>query len=104
MNIYYEGSKLDFHTNCKIDADICKLKALKLFVKENEQFTGRLEDDYLEGLDHCIELLDFMRVCEWFLIQEDKKDHYRPIKNTSKNLCFLILYQLQGMYWRLFKS
>lgn len=100
-NFYYDSSKLPF--NCQIDADICKLKALKNVVRNSEDFTGRMENDYLEGLDHCIELLDFMRVCDYFLIQEDQKDHYRPIKNTSRNLCYVILYQMQGLYWRLFK-
>lgn len=100
-NFYLEGSKLPF--NGAIDADICKLRALKKVVKESDEFTGRLEYDYIEGLDHCIELLDFMRVCELFLINKDGPDHYRPIKNTSKDFCYLLLYNLQQMYWRLFK-
>ena len=66
---YFESSKLPF--NCQIDADICKLKALKGLIKESEDFTGRLETDYLDGIDHCIELLDFMRVCEYFLIKKE---------------------------------
>ena len=49
-NFYFEGSKLSF--NHMIDADICKLKAL---VIDNEDFTGRLQTDYLNGIDHCIE-------------------------------------------------
>ena len=101
MNIYYEGSKIPF--NNKIDADKCKLKALKIFVKESDQFTGRLEDDYIEGLDHCIKLLDFMRLCEFFLIKEENPEEYRPIKNTSRQLCYQILFNMQEMYWRLFK-
>ena len=101
MNIYYEGSKLPF--NNQIDADICKLNALKKFVLENESFTGRLETDYINGLDHCIELLDFMRLAEYFLIQEDEPDHFRPIKNTSRNFCYQILFNMQNLYWRLLK-
>lgn len=101
MNIYYEGSKLPF--NNQIDADQCKLNALKLFVKESDKFTGRLEVDYLEGLDHCIELLDFMRLCEFFLIKEENPEEYRPIKNTSRKFCYQILFNMQQMYWRLFK-
>lgn len=100
MNIYYEGSKLPF--NSQIDADICKLNALKKCVKESNEFTGRLEDDYIDGLNHCIQLLDFMRVCECFIILKDG-EHYRPVKNTSKEECYSILYNLQRMYWRLFK-
>ena len=100
-NFYYESSKLGF--NSMIDADICKMKALKELVKNSDEFIGRMETDYINGLDHCIELLNFMRVCETFLIQEDNREHYRPIKNTSRNLCYLILYQMQAMYWRLFK-
>lgn len=101
-DFYFKGSKLPF--NCQIDADICKLKALKKLVKDNEDFTGRIETDYLDGIDHCIELLNFMRVCDKFLIMEDAPDHYRPIKNTSRNLCYLILYHMQAMYWRLFNE
>ena len=109
MNIYYEGSKLPF--NNKIDADLCKLNALKLFVKESDKFTGRLETDYLEGLDYyddfdvnkAFELLDFMRLCEFFLIKEENPEEYRPIKNTSRKFCYQILFNMQQMYWRLFK-
>ena len=100
-DFYFEGSKLPY--NCMIDSDICKLKALKALVKDNEKFTGRLETDYIEGIDHCIELLNFMRVCEYFVIKRETPDIYRPIKNTSRNLCYLILFNMQQMYWRLFK-
>lgn len=100
-NFYFEGSKLPF--NCLIDADICKLKALKTLVKDNEDFTGRLETDYLDGIDHCIELLNFMRICEFFLIKEENPEEYRPIKNTSRNFCYQILFNMQQLYWRLFK-
>ena len=100
-DFYIESSKL--HFNHMIDADICKLKALKTLVKDNEEFTGRLETDYLDGIDHCIELLDFMRLAEYFLIQEDNPEHFRPIKNTSRNFCYHVLFNMQQLYWRLFK-
>ena len=100
-NFYFEGSKLPF--NNMIDADICKLKALKTLVIDNEDFTGRLQTDYLNGIDHCIELLNFMRVCDFFLIKEEKPDVYRPIKNTSRDFCYHVLFNMQQLYWRLFK-
>ena len=100
-DFYFEGSKLPF--NCMIDADICKLKALKTLVIDNENFTGRLQTDYLNGIDHCIALLNFMRVCDFFLIKEEEPDIYRPIKNTSKNFCYHVLFNMQQLYWRLFK-
>lgn len=100
-DFYFEGSKQSF--NSMIDADVCKLKALKKLVKDNEDFTGRIEIDYLNDIDRCIELLNFMRVCEFFQIMREGKDKYRPIKNTSRNFCYFVLFQMQQMYWRLFK-
>ena len=100
-DFYIEGSKLPF--NSQIDADICKLKALKTLVKDNEDFTGRIKNDYLSGIDHCIELLDFMRVCEFFRIMREGPDEYRPVKNTSRSFCYFVLFMMQQMYWRLFK-
>lgn len=95
-NFYFEGSKNKFTFG--IDADICKMKALIELVKSNEQFTGRLEDDYISGLNHCIALLDNLRIFNNVLIKYEGNQKYRPIKNTSKDECYAILYHFQTLF------
>lgn len=96
MNIYHEAIKTTRFNNL-LDADICKLNALKIMVKESDKFTGRVENDYITGLEHCIEVLDSLRVLDEVIIKYEGNNFYRPIKNTTSQECYKLLYQLKCM-------
>lgn len=97
MNIYDEAIKQTRFNN-QLDSDICKLKALIIEIKISDKYIGRVENDYIKGLNNCIEVLESLRSLDDILINYEIGNHYRPIKNTTKEDCYKLLYQFKCLY------
>ena len=97
MNIYDEAIRKT-RFNSLLDADICKLNALIIEIKNSDKYTGCVETDYIKGLKNCIEVLESLRFLDDILIKYESENHYSPIKNTTREDCYKLLYQFKCLY------
>ncbi len=66
-------------------ATIQKLEVLKEVVKESEQFTGRLETDYLQALDEAIKLVKKTKKRQLYAEKCSCYENYPNMNYKKKN-------------------